>query len=199
MAQAAGDGGGRRSGREQTLRLFALEEQEQLGFALPTRRLAGRRGGPGGVALFGVQGGRWDWVRDVRALVLALDADAAGPQQWRQRAREAARRGKAVAVLEPRAYGGLRGKAVAVLEPRAYGGYKDVHEEYREYRKFTRPVPRPGAPRPPGGRPGPLGLRLLGWAGADSNAERRCLKRAAHCRLGRFCQQSCGKHSQEAC
>ena len=62
------------------------------------------------VAIFGVQGWRWDWARDVRELVFALDADAAGQQQWRQLARQAA----------------LRGKRVAVLEPVAYGGQKDV-------------------------------------------------------------------------
>jgi hypothetical protein len=33
------------------------------------------------VAIFGVQGWRWDWVRGVRELVFALDADAAGQQQ----------------------------------------------------------------------------------------------------------------------
>src|SRR5882672_10292535 len=62
------------------------------------------------VAIFGVQGWRWDWVREVRELVFALDADTAGQQQWRQLARQAA----------------LRGKEVAVLEPAAYGGHKDV-------------------------------------------------------------------------
>jgi hypothetical protein len=62
------------------------------------------------VAIFGVQGWRWDWVREVRELVFALDADAAGQQQWRQLARQAA----------------LRGKPVAVLAPAAYGGQKDV-------------------------------------------------------------------------
>jgi len=62
------------------------------------------------VAIFGVQGWRWDWVREVRELVFALDADAAGQQQWRALARQAA----------------LRGKQVAVLEPAAYGGQKDV-------------------------------------------------------------------------
>ena len=35
------------------------------------------------VAIFGVHGWRWDWVREVRELVFALDADAAGQQQWR--------------------------------------------------------------------------------------------------------------------
>ena len=62
------------------------------------------------IAIFGVYGWRWDWVREVRELVFALDADTAGQQQWRQLARQAA----------------LRGKHVAVLEPMAYGGHKDV-------------------------------------------------------------------------
>src|SRR5216683_3419968 len=44
------------------------------------------------VAIFGVQGWRWAWAREVRELVFALDADAAGQQQWRQFAREAALR-----------------------------------------------------------------------------------------------------------
>jgi hypothetical protein len=33
------------------------------------------------VAICGLQGWRWDWVREVRTLVFALDADAAGQQQ----------------------------------------------------------------------------------------------------------------------
>src|SRR2546427_3622731 len=70
-------------------------------------------GVPRVVALFGVQGWRWDWVREVRELVFALDADAAG-QQWRQLARQAA----------------LRGKRVAVLPAAAYGGCKDVSEAW---------------------------------------------------------------------
>jgi len=67
-------------------------------------------GVPRVVAIFGVQGWRWDWARAVHELVFALDADAAGQQQWRQLARQAA----------------LRGKHVAVLEPMVYGGHKDV-------------------------------------------------------------------------
>jgi len=66
------------------------------------------------VAIFGVQGWRWDWVREVRELVFALDADAAGQQQWRQLARQAA----------------LRGKQVAGLPAAAYGGHKDVSEAW---------------------------------------------------------------------
>jgi DNA primase len=66
------------------------------------------------VAIFGVQGWRWDWAREVRELVFALDADVAGQKQWRQLARQAA----------------LRGKRVAVLPAAAYGGYKDVNEAW---------------------------------------------------------------------
>ena len=61
-----------------------------------------------------MQGWRWDWVRGVRELVFALDADAAGQHQWQALARQAA----------------LRGKRVAVLEPSAYGGHKDVSEDW---------------------------------------------------------------------
>jgi Toprim-like len=71
-------------------------------------------GVPRVVAIFGVQGWRWDWAREVRALVFALDADAAGQQQWRQLARQAA----------------LRGKRVAVLPAAAYGGCKDISEAW---------------------------------------------------------------------
>lgn len=66
------------------------------------------------VAIFGVHGWRWDWARRVQALVLALDADAAGQRQWRALARQAV----------------LRGKQVAVLTPDAYGGYTDVNEAW---------------------------------------------------------------------
>jgi len=65
-------------------------------------------GVPRVVASFGVQGWRWDWVREVRELVFALDADAAGQQQWRTLARQAALRGKRVAGLPVAAYGGVR-------------------------------------------------------------------------------------------
>jgi hypothetical protein len=71
-------------------------------------------GVPRVVAIFGVQGWRWDWARVVREIVFALDADAAGQQQWHQLARPAA----------------LRGKRVAVLPAAAYGGHKDVNEAW---------------------------------------------------------------------
>jgi DNA primase len=66
------------------------------------------------VAIFGVHGWRWDWVRTVRELVFALDADTAGQQQWQALARQAA----------------LRGKQVAAVPAAAYGGCKDVSEAW---------------------------------------------------------------------
>jgi hypothetical protein len=48
---------------------------------------------------------RWAWAGEVRELVFALDADTAGQQQWRQLARQAARRGKRVRCLRPRPTG----------------------------------------------------------------------------------------------
>jgi hypothetical protein len=65
-------------------------------------------GVPRVVAIFGVQGWRWAWAREVRELVFVLDADTAGQQQWRTLARQAALRGKRVAVLPAEAYGGLK-------------------------------------------------------------------------------------------
>ncbi len=62
-------------------------------------------GVPRVVAIFGVQGWRWDWVREVHELVFALDVDTAGQQQRRQLARQAMLRGKRVAVLPAAAYG----------------------------------------------------------------------------------------------
>ncbi len=53
-------------------------------------------------------------MREICALVFALDADTTGQQQWRVLARQAT----------------LRGKGVAVLPPHAYGGWKDVSEAW---------------------------------------------------------------------
>jgi DNA primase len=87
------------------------------------------------VAIFGVQGWRWDWAREVRELGFALDADAAGQQQWRQLARQAA----------------LRGKRVAVLPAAAYGGCKDVNEAWvagtLAVHTWCTPAAEPGARR----------------------------------------------------
>jgi DNA primase len=71
-------------------------------------------GVPRVVAIFGVHGWRWAWARAVRGLVFALDADAAGQQHWRELARQAA----------------LRGKRIAVLPLEAYGGCKDANEAW---------------------------------------------------------------------
>ena len=67
------------------------------------------------VAICGVQGWRLAWAREVRELVFALDADAAGQPPWRARARAAALRGKRIG----------NSKRVAVLPPAAYGGDVD--------------------------------------------------------------------------
>jgi hypothetical protein len=66
------------------------------------------------VAIFGVEGWRWEWAKDIRQLVFAMDADKAGQTAWRELARQAV----------------LRGKEVAYLPVEAYGGYKDVNEAW---------------------------------------------------------------------
>ena len=70
-------------------------------------------GVPRAVAIFGVSGWRWEWFGEVRELVFAFDADEAG-NQWRDLAREAV----------------LRGKAVSFVPPSALGGCKDVNEAW---------------------------------------------------------------------
>lgn len=65
------------------------------------------------VAIFGVHGWRWDWVRGVRRLVFAFDADQAG-EGWRHLARQAI----------------LRRIEVAFLNAEDYGGRKDVNEAW---------------------------------------------------------------------
>ena len=66
------------------------------------------------IAIFGIDGWRWEWARPVRELVLALDADTAGQRSWANFARQAI----------------LRGKRVAIVPPEAYGGWKDVNEAW---------------------------------------------------------------------
>jgi hypothetical protein len=62
-------------------------------------------GVPRGAVRFGGQGWRWAWARDVRELVFALDADAAGQQQWHALARQAALREKRAGGGTGRAHG----------------------------------------------------------------------------------------------
>ena len=64
------------------------------------------------VAIFGVDGLRWEWVK-ARRVVFCLDRDAAG-ERWRELAWE----------------GILRGKEVYFLPPAAYAGYKDLNEAW---------------------------------------------------------------------
>ena len=65
------------------------------------------------VAIFGVNGWRWEWAKELRELLFALDSDEAGAKELRELARGAALRGKAVAYLEPDAYGGAKDASAA--------------------------------------------------------------------------------------
>lgn len=66
-----------------------------------------------GVAIYGVDGWRWGWAREVRKIVFALDADPAGGK-WKELARQAC----------------LRGKQVGYLTLDSYGGHKDINEAW---------------------------------------------------------------------
>jgi hypothetical protein len=70
-------------------------------------------GAPNVVAIFGVNGWRWEWATKTSELILALDADDAGATELRELAREARLRGKGVAYLEPGAYGGEKDASAA--------------------------------------------------------------------------------------
>ena len=71
-------------------------------------------GNAAAVAIFGVDGWRWEWASRVATLVLAFDADTTGQKGWREIARQ----------------GRLRGKRVFILSPEAYGGSKDANEAW---------------------------------------------------------------------
>jgi DNA primase len=66
------------------------------------------------IAIFGVNGWRWEWIRLPRQLVFAFDADQAGAK-WRELARQAT----------------ILGKKVAFITPEDYGGHKDVNEAWK--------------------------------------------------------------------
>jgi hypothetical protein len=70
-------------------------------------------GAPRVTAIFGVNGWRWDWAKEARELIFALDADSAGLAGFRELAGAAALRGKRVAYLEPDAYGGEKDASAA--------------------------------------------------------------------------------------
>ena len=72
-------------------------------------------GAPRAVAIFGVDGWRWEWARTAPALLFALDRDETGQSTWPELARQAR----------------LRGKRVLFLPEQAYGGCKDVAEAWQ--------------------------------------------------------------------
>lgn len=69
---------------------------------------------PHAVAVFGVTGIRWNWLRNCRRLVLAFDADEAGRKAIVREAEQAL----------------LRGVAVEYVTPEELGGAKDVAEAW---------------------------------------------------------------------
>lgn len=66
------------------------------------------------LAIFGLDGWRWEWAKDAGALILALDNDRAGQKA----AADLARAGR------------LRGKEIALLDAEAYAGAKDIAEAW---------------------------------------------------------------------
>lgn len=116
-------------------------------------------GAPNVVAIFGVNGWRWEWAKHVGELILALDADDAGSTELRELAREARLRGKGVAYLEPGAYGSEKDASAAwqagvlrlgewePLFPHADGveTSHSVAESPQERRDEPEPAPTPSA------------------------------------------------------
>lgn len=66
------------------------------------------------LAIFGLDGWRWEWAKDAGELILALDNDGPG----REKAGELARAGR------------MRGKEIALLDAEAYAGAKDIAEAW---------------------------------------------------------------------
>jgi hypothetical protein len=65
------------------------------------------------VAIFGVNGWRWEWAKEARELIFALDTDDTGQAGFRELARSARLRGKRVAYLDSDAYGGEKDASAA--------------------------------------------------------------------------------------
>ena len=70
-------------------------------------------GAPNVVAIFGVDGWRWEWAKKASEMILALDSDSSGSRALQELAREARLRGKTVAYLEPGAYGSEKDASAA--------------------------------------------------------------------------------------
>ena len=66
------------------------------------------------VAIFGVNGWRWEWCREIRELIFCLDADERGQEARQEISRAAA----------------MRGKSVAYLPPEVLGSHKDISEAW---------------------------------------------------------------------
>jgi hypothetical protein len=105
-------------------------------------------GYPRAVAIFGTNGWRWEWAREVKQIVFAMDADKAG-ESWRELARQAV----------------LRGKHVAYLSPEAYGGHKDASEAWQAGALRVGAWPILGEPEP---ESADALIKRQGWALIES-------------------------------
>ncbi len=65
------------------------------------------------LAIFGIDGWRWEWARDAGELILALDNDEPGRKAAGELARAARMRGKKIALLDAEAYAGAKDIAEA--------------------------------------------------------------------------------------
>lgn len=126
-------------------------------------------GAPNVVAIFGVNGWRWEWATKTGELILALDADDTGATELRELAREARLRGKGVAYLKPGAYGTEKDASAAwqagVLTLGAWeplfppGGVVPSPESSQERRDEPASAPTPSA-------------SPMGWSDALERCER---------------------------
>jgi len=99
-------------------------------------------GAPNVVAIFGVNGWRWEWATKTSELILALDADDTGATELRGLAREARLRGKGVAYLESGAYGSEKDASAAWQAGELTLG------EWKPLFPHDGDAPTPGAPEP---------------------------------------------------
>lgn len=126
-------------------------------------------GAPNVVAIFGVNGWRWEWATKTSELILALDADDAGSTGFRELAREAR----------------LRGKHVAYVGPEAYGGEKDASAAWNagslqlgEWAGLFHPdgvaasPESPESPQEPQDEPEPTPVTPMAWSDALEHCER---------------------------
>ncbi len=105
-------------------------------------------GAPNVVAIFGVNGWRWEWATKTGELILALDADDTGAMELRELAREARLRGKGVAYLEPGAYGTEKDASAAWQAGELTLGARDPTGGHQDGAQAWSRAPQPAPPCP---------------------------------------------------